>query len=299
LLRCLEYIRQFSLLTKHQSDSQIAKKILDEARQALEEPDKTNIIVNVIRIQQAASIIEKVNNHITETVDPIESDFFGVQQLFAAVSIEPEKADDLLQKWSTFRKNSLKWLDPQAPALADSTEKQNLHQQASAMVRKIDDLLGIGSGISGSTLLEQVAKYRIAVAAAENVRRPLDHKKYLDMLIDDAEATCIDLIEGTRAQTSNIDNYLQRLGLALEDDFNKQFYQPAFRRAPSMMSASARSKPPASSPTTGHSQKSVHRPRWSLTCPNEISSSMKLPTPHWLLTTTTVPCSVIPTLLPS
>ncbi|MFN9040242.1 MAG: hypothetical protein ACK5YO_28380, partial [Planctomyces sp.] len=99
------------------------------------------------------------------------------------------------------------------------------------MVRKIDDLLGIGSGISGSTLLEQVAKYRIAVAAAENVRRPLDHKKYLDMLIDDAEATCIDLIEGTRAQTSNIDNYLQRLGLALEDDFNKQFYQPAFRRA--------------------------------------------------------------------
>jgi hypothetical protein len=99
------------------------------------------------------------------------------------------------------------------------------------MVKKIDDLLGIGSGISGSTLLEQVAKYRIAVAAAENVRRPLDHKKYLDMLIDDAEETCIDLIEGTRAQTSNIDNYLQRLGLALEDDFNKQFYQPAFRRA--------------------------------------------------------------------
>ncbi|MFM7165235.1 MAG: hypothetical protein ACKO3T_08300, partial [Planctomycetaceae bacterium] len=41
----------------------------------------------------------------------------------------------------------------------------------------------------------------------------------------------IELIEGTRAQTSNIDNYLQRLGLALEDDFNKQFYQPAFRRA--------------------------------------------------------------------
>lgn len=68
------------------------------------------------------------------------------------------------------------------------------------------------------------------MAAAENLRKPLDHKKFLDMLIDDAEETYIDLVEGTRAQTATIDNYLQRLGTALEDDFNTQFYQPAFRR---------------------------------------------------------------------
>lgn len=68
-----------------------------------------------------------------------------------------------------------------------------------------------------------------AVSNAADLRRPLDHKKFLDMLVDDVEEKFIELVEGTRAQTSNIDNYLKRLGTALEDDFNAQFYHPAFR----------------------------------------------------------------------
>jgi hypothetical protein len=58
----------------------------------------------------------------------------------------------------------------------------------------------------------------------------LDHKKFLDMLIDEAEEKQIQLLEGTRAHTAVIDDYVKRICTALEDDFNTQFYEPAFRR---------------------------------------------------------------------
>ena len=65
---------------------------------------------------------------------------------------------------------------------------------------------------------------------AEEQRRPLDHKKFLDMLVDEIEDKYIELLEGTRAHTANIDAYIKRLTTALDDDFNTQFYYPAFRQ---------------------------------------------------------------------
>jgi hypothetical protein len=70
-----------------------------------------------------------------------------------------------------------------------------------------------------------------AAAEAEKARRPLDHKKMLNMLIDDLEDKYVELLEGTRAHTANVDAYIKRLSTALEDDFNTQFYHPAFRAA--------------------------------------------------------------------
>lgn len=78
-------------------------------------------------------------------------------------------------------------------------------------------------------LFEAQLKEETALALLEGSRRPLDHKKFLDMLVDDVEEKFIELVEGTRAHTANIDNYMQRIATALEDDFNTQFYNPAFR----------------------------------------------------------------------
>ncbi|QEG41986.1 hypothetical protein [Roseimaritima ulvae] len=78
-------------------------------------------------------------------------------------------------------------------------------------------------------LLEVDVKTDFLTRQAHNARRPLDHKKFLDMLIDDLEEKYIELLEGTRAHTANIDNYLKRVTTALDDDFNTQFYHPAFR----------------------------------------------------------------------
>ncbi len=77
--------------------------------------------------------------------------------------------------------------------------------------------------------LEAVSKLDAAQSIAQDARRPLDHKKFLDMLIDELEEKYIELLEGTRAHTANIDNYLKRLTTSLDDDFNTQYYFPVFR----------------------------------------------------------------------
>lgn len=77
--------------------------------------------------------------------------------------------------------------------------------------------------------IKKVSELDADRSIAQSSRRPLDHKKFLDMLIDDLEEKYIELLEGTRAHTSNIDNYLKRLTTSLDDDFNTQFYFPVFR----------------------------------------------------------------------
>jgi hypothetical protein len=57
-------------------------------------------------------------------------------------------------------------------------------------------------------------------------RQPLQHLKLLDHLIDEHEEKSMDLLEGTRAHISSIDNFLKRMTFALEDDFQVQFYDP-------------------------------------------------------------------------
>ncbi|GDX94148.1 hypothetical protein LBMAG46_41580 [Planctomycetia bacterium] len=94
--------------------------------------------------------------------------------------------------------------------------------------RSTSELIVMDEAIN--SLLTSDIQYQFAVASAEAARRPLDHKKFLDMLIDEAEEKQIQLLEGTRAHTAVIDDYVKRICTALEDDFNTQFYEPAFRR---------------------------------------------------------------------
>jgi hypothetical protein len=102
-------------------------------------------------------------------------------------------------------------------------------------IRLQDNLLETWKTRSGtlddqfSNLVAQSVKVSFAETNALRKRRSLDHKKFLDMLIDDLEEKYIELLNGTRAHTANIDNYLKRLTTALDDDFNTQFYFPTFR----------------------------------------------------------------------
>lgn len=81
-----------------------------------------------------------------------------------------------------------------------------------------------------AALLQGDLEYQFAVQAVDALRAPLDHKKLLDMLVDEAEEKYIQLLEGTRAHTAVMDGYIKSLATALEDDFRTQFYDPAFRR---------------------------------------------------------------------
>jgi hypothetical protein len=51
--------------------------------------------------------------------------------------------------------------------------------------------------------------------------------RVLDEAIDETELKAVELLEATRAHVANVDNYLKRLAVALEDDVMAQFYNPA------------------------------------------------------------------------
>ncbi len=80
---------------------------------------------------------------------------------------------------------------------------------------------------------ENLGQAVLAVQVAERIAKlnsfPLDHRRFLDFLIAETEDKYIELLEGTRSHTANIDNYIKRLITALDDDFNTQFYKPAFQ----------------------------------------------------------------------
>ena len=76
-----------------------------------------------------------------------------------------------------------------------------------------------------STLESSVARSQ---QIEKRVRQDVDHRKILDYLTDEQEEKYIDLEEGCRSHIAQIDNYLKRLAIALEDDFKVQFYDPAF-----------------------------------------------------------------------
>ena len=72
------------------------------------------------------------------------------------------------------------------------------------------------------------AQFLLAENTEVNARVDLDHRQMLDFLIDEQEEKFIELIEGARQHISQVDNYLKRQAIALEDDFKLQFYDPAF-----------------------------------------------------------------------
>jgi hypothetical protein len=184
----------------------------------------------LVALKRASEIHARLARHVEVRLQPLAGRMVEINRLFSEVAIAPMQFDDLSRTWGGFRTEALGWLDADAPKQIRENRNENQYEAALRTLRIVDVELGLtGNGSNNSRFLDQIAAYRAASAAAENLRRPLDHKKFLDMLIDNAEEQYIELVDGTRAQIANIDNYLQRLGTALEEDFNTQFYQPAFR----------------------------------------------------------------------
>lgn len=99
-----------------------------------------------------------------------------------------------------------------------------------ALKKTAEALFNDRVGPAFKTLQDAFVKQQAADRRAKLARRPLDEKKLLDMLVDEMEDKYIELLDGTRAHTANVDNYLKALATALDDDFQTQFYQPAMRR---------------------------------------------------------------------
>lgn len=87
------------------------------------------------------------------------------------------------------------------------------------------------------TVRSREVRIKSALAIEKRTRGNLDHRKIMEFHIDEQAEKVVELAEGTRSHIAQIDNYLKRMFIALEDDFQAQFYDPAFedvRRASRM-----------------------------------------------------------------
>jgi hypothetical protein len=115
-------------------------------------------------------------------------------------------------------RNTLLCLQALAARAAPSSQRDSFLNQ----LVEFDELVRGG--------LSAVDRLHRAVVLKSSTRADVDHRKLLDHLIDEREEKYIELVEGTRAYTANIDAYLKRLVVALEDDCRIQYYDPAFER---------------------------------------------------------------------
>lgn len=149
-------------------------------------------------------IVDSITNSIKADLQP------GLAQLLKSLADPQADISDLYIRWVSLR-SAFRML-PDSP-------EQKIVDIEKLITQGFDDLL------------QSDMQVRLAQDRATGQRRRLDHKKFMDMLIDDVEDKFIELVEGTRAHIANLDAYIKRLATALDDDFNTQFYEPAFRYA--------------------------------------------------------------------
>ena len=100
-----------------------------------------------------------------------------------------------------------------------------------AMNPETDLGIGFRELQAGVTVLAKVQEtWRKAVKMRDDREQDILAQRLLDQFIDEQEEKSVELMEALRSHSSNVDNYLKRLAIAVEDDVEAQFYQPAFER---------------------------------------------------------------------
>ena len=161
---------------------------------------------NFVSLAEEISLISEVLVGVRATQAEVQGEFDLLLANLAEVDVE---ADDLYRSFVKLRALIIDSVTGELEAFA--------HQQLTIADRAFQQLL------------QASLSYQFARDAAERARQPIDHKRLLDMLIDEKEDKYIELLEGTRARIAVIDGYIKAIASALDDDFQVQFYDPAFR----------------------------------------------------------------------
>lgn len=198
-----ETLKTYVLDREHRKQLEEANQLLSRIRQA----DEGEEINNVVRARDVFDKYAAVAEYKAKEVAEL---YARLNQIVADLGQPDADFQGLYQCWSQLEQRILAELS-----------KAELGNATEALERATE---------SFRILLDKSLDYEFAEREAQASRRPLDHKKFLDMLVDEMEDKYIELLEGTRAHTANIDAYIKRLMTSLDDDFNTQFYYPTFRK---------------------------------------------------------------------
>ncbi len=191
---------------------QDAVALMDKITKSVQQDgtDAPFLLKNVLALSEIAQILPDLQTPANTKIASLKAD---LKALF----------DDLTKPNADLRILNERWTQTRPPIQADATDKTTLGDFV-ATIKAVAKLMQ--KGVSAEA---EFRKAQQSAASASKDFVPLDHKKFLDMLIDESQEKLIELLEGTRAHTANVDNYIKRLTTALDDDLNTQFYHPAFR----------------------------------------------------------------------
>jgi hypothetical protein len=127
---------------------------------------------------------------------------------------------------------SLKGIDQKRNALVEEVWKELYEETRKRLEDKIRDIAGLKA--QAETLYDAGERSRGIQSRINSLEQDIESVKdkvlsgrVLDEAIDETELKAVELLEAYRAHVSNVDNYLKRLAVALEDDVMAQFYNPA------------------------------------------------------------------------
>ncbi|MEM6473388.1 MAG: hypothetical protein AAF802_27770, partial [Planctomycetota bacterium] len=150
--------------------------------------------------------------------------------LINAVTAEAE------QLWTQYSRIYVQYVEAVDPVNFDYRKAKAAYEELKFLERALQnpdyhrELFDLVDDIqqTARSLGQAELEYKNAKEFLRQTRSSLEQRKLLDFLIHEQEERLIDLLEGTRARIAAIDGYLKRLSVALEDDFQVQFYDPAF-----------------------------------------------------------------------
>lgn len=208
-----------------------ARTALETLRDAYAKPTFAVRLSQIVKSHMSPQALDQLNQNLIDTFLP---------ELATGIQLDSELAEAKVNFAITLLGLDFKNVTSRIPELEDQSMKpdfQRVYEGARSEAIKIvhNQIPKLRVLARRTTLLqkrEEKAENISATAkeAAKKQESLLFAQRVLNQSLDEKEEQAVELLEAMRSHTSNVDNYLKRLAIALEDDINAQFYNPAFQQ---------------------------------------------------------------------
>lgn len=166
------------------------------------------ILIRILGASEKIKTIALITPALEEVLEAANRAYESINEKYSAVMAGSQNINETWREMTS----QLAFVRPLIPTNAKKWKKAH------------DDLLTlISQSFANSIALKNTNKF------LDRNRRPINRLRILDHLLDEKQEKAVDLLEGRRAHISVIDNYLKKLAIALEDDFQIHFYNPSLK----------------------------------------------------------------------
>ncbi len=201
------------------TDSPTAKKIAENERRLRSMEEFIAAVKTILNAEKRAQIAPKLLRELREQIDLNRTNEEIAKSLVTTV-VDQDLLPFIKKRFGNrFEDDVISRL--QMEVLAKQAVEESMDELRS-------DIANLDEAERYELEAQQTAKE--ASDYENEKKKALFAQRMLDQFIDEQEERSVELQEAMRSHASNVDNYLKRLAIALEDDINAQFYNPAWEK---------------------------------------------------------------------